>query len=230
MIKVLMIEDDPELAQIIIKYLAKFDIEVTNAEDPYIGLSKLEIGDYELLILDLTLPGMDGLELLQRIRKVSDIPVIISSARDDIVDKVVGLERGADDYLPKPYNPRELEARIKSILRRHNRVEEKKAQQEKIFEVNEDGMMITFKGEPLSLTPAEFDILNALIKHKNGVVSRADIIYQSEFINDDSSYKNVDVMVSKIRSKISKYDPDHTYIKSVRGVGYQLLCPPQKNK
>jgi two-component system OmpR family response regulator len=229
MIKVLMIEDDPELAQIIIKYLAKFDIDVTNAEDPYIGLSKLEIGKYDLLILDLTLPGMDGLELLQRIRKVSDIPVIISSARDDIVDKVVGLERGADDYLPKPYNPRELEARIKSILRRHNRVEEKKAQQEKIFEVNEEGMMITFKGEPLSLTPAEFDILNALIKHKNGVVSRADIIYQSDFINDDSSYKNVDVMVSKIRSKIAKYDPDHTYIKSVRGVGYQLLCPPQKS-
>jgi two-component system OmpR family response regulator len=229
MIKVLMIEDDPELAQIIIKYLAKFDIDVTNAEDPYIGLSKLEIGKYDLLILDLTLPGMDGLELLQRIRKVSDIPVIISSARDDIVDKVVGLERGADDYLPKPYNPRELEARIKSILRRHNRVEEKKAQQEKIFEVNEEGMMITFKGEPLSLTPAEFDILNALIKHKNGVVSRADIIYQSDFISDDSSYKNVDVMVSKIRSKIAKYDPDHTYIKSVRGVGYQLLCPPQKS-
>ena len=229
MIKVLMIEDDPELAEIITKYLAKFDIDVTNAEDPYIGLSKLEIGDYELLILDLTLPGMDGLELLQRIRKVSDIPVIISSARDDIVDKVVGLERGADDYLPKPYNPRELEARIKSILRRHNRVEEKKAEQEKIFEVNEEGMMVTFKGEPLSLTPAEFDILNALIKHKNGVVSRADIIYQSDFISDDSSYKNVDVMVSKIRSKIAKFDPDHAYIKSVRGVGYQLLCPPQKN-
>ncbi len=229
MIKVLMIEDDPELAEIITKYLAKFDIDVTNAEDPYIGLSKLEIGDYELLILDLTLPGMDGLELLQRIRKVSDIPVIISSARDDIVDKVVGLERGADDYLPKPYNPRELEARIKSILRRHNRVEEKKAEQEKIFEVNEEGMMITFKGEPLSLTPAEFDILNALIKHKNGVVSRADIIYQSDFISDDSSYKNVDVMVSKIRSKIAKFDPDHAYIKSVRGVGYQLLCPPQKS-
>ena len=229
MIKVLMIEDDPELAEIITKYLAKFDIDVTNAEDPYIGLSKLEIGNYDLLILDLTLPGMDGLELLQRIRKISDIPVIISSARDDIVDKVVGLERGADDYLPKPYNPRELEARIKSILRRHNRVEEKKAEQEKIFEVNEEGMMITFKGEPLSLTPAEFDILNALIKHKNGVVSRADIIYQSDFIGDDSSYKNVDVMVSKIRGKIAKFDPDHAYIKSVRGVGYQLLCPPQKN-
>lgn len=229
MIKVLMIEDDPELAEIITKYLKKFDIEVTNAEDPYIGLSKLEIGDYDLLILDLTLPGMDGLELLQKIRKISDIPVIISSARDDIIDKVVGLERGADDYLPKPYNPRELEARIKSILRRHNKSEAKKAEQEKIFEVNEEGMMISFKGHPLQLTPAEFDILNMLIKHKNGVVSRADIIYQSEFINDESSYKNVDVMVSKIRSKIAKYDPDHTYIKSVRGVGYQLLCPPQKS-
>ncbi len=223
MIEVLMIEDDSELAQIITKYLAKFDINVTNAEDPFIGLSKLEIGKYELLILDLTLPGMDGLELLQRIRKISDIPVIISSARDDIVDKVIGLERGADDYLPKPYNPRELEARIKSILRRHNKSDQKQTQKSNIFEVNEEGMMISFKGELLSLTPAEFDILNALIKHKNGVVSRADIIYQSEFINDDSSFKNVDVMVSKIRSKLAKIDPDNTYIKSVRGVGYQLL-------
>ncbi len=226
MIEVLMIEDDSELAQIITKYLAKFDINVTNAEDPYIGLSKLEISTYELLILDLTLPGMDGLELLQRIRKISDIPVIISSARDDIVDKVIGLERGADDYLPKPYNPRELEARIKSILRRHHKSDQKNTEESNIFEVNEDGMMISFKGELLSLTPAEFDILNALIKHKNGVVSRADIIYQSEFINDDSSFKNVDVMVSKIRSKLAKIDPDHTYIKSVRGVGYQLLTNP----
>ena len=226
MIEVLMIEDDSELAQIITKYLAKFDIRVTNAEDPYIGLSKLEIGKYELLILDLTLPGMDGLELLQRVRKVSDIPVIISSARDDIVDKVIGLERGADDYLPKPYNPRELEARIKSILRRHHKSDVKQIAQNKLFEVNEEGMMVSFKGEMLSLTPAEFDILNALIKHKNGVVSRADIIYQSEFINDDSSFKNVDVMVSKIRSKLAKIDPDHTYIKSVRGVGYQLLTNP----
>ncbi len=227
MIEVLMIEDDSELAQIITKYLAKFDIQVTNAEDPYIGLSKLEIGTYELLILDLTLPGMDGLELLQRIRNISDIPVIISSARDDIIDKVIGLERGADDYLPKPYNPRELEARIKSILRRHHQRDTKQIEQNILFKVNEEGMMISFKDEMLSLTPAEFDILNALIKHKNGVVSRADIIYQSEFINDESSFKNVDVMVSKIRSKLAKIDPDHTYIKSVRGVGYQLLTNPE---
>ena len=227
MIEVLMIEDDSELAQIITKYLAKFDIQVTNAEDPYIGLSKLEIGTYELLILDLTLPGMDGLELLQRIRNISDIPVIISSARDDIIDKVIGLERGADDYLPKPYNPRELEARIKSILRRHHQRDTKQIEQNILFKVNEEGMMISFQDEMLSLTPAEFDILNALIKHKNGVVSRADIIYQSEFINDESSFKNVDVMVSKIRSKLAKIDPDHTYIKSVRGVGYQLLTNPE---
>jgi len=226
MIEVLMIEDDPELANIITKFLAKFDINVTNAEDPYLGLSKLEIGNYELLILDLTLPGMDGLELLQRIRKISDIPVIISSARDDIVDKVVGLERGADDYLPKPYNPRELEARIKTILRRRNIATEKQEEHKELFEVNEEGMIIIFQNKPLSLTPAEFDILNMLIKHKNGVVSRADIVYQSEFINDDSSFKNVDVMVSKIRSKIAQIDDKHTYIKSVRGVGYQLIYPP----
>jgi two-component system OmpR family response regulator len=113
-----MIEDDLELAQIITDYLASYDIEVTNTDSPYNGLSMLSLKDYKLLILDLTLPEIDGLELIPKIREKSQIPIIISSARDDILDKVMGLERGADDYLPKPYNPRELQARIKAILKR----------------------------------------------------------------------------------------------------------------
>ena len=114
-----MIEDDLELAQIISDYLKSFDIEVTNTDSPYNGLSMLSVHkDYQLIILDLTLPEIDGLELIPKIREKSDIPIIISSARDDILDKVMGLERGADDYLPKPYNPRELQARIKTILKR----------------------------------------------------------------------------------------------------------------
>ena len=119
MIKVLMIEDDIELAEILTEYLEQFDIEVTNVENPYIGMSKLNIENFDLVILDLTLPEIDGLEVCSEIRKKHDIPIIISSARHDINDKVEALEkRGADDYLPKPYNPRELQARIKSLLRR----------------------------------------------------------------------------------------------------------------
>ena len=220
MIKVLMIEDDPELARIIIKFLKRCEIEVENVEEPYKGIERLKEGDYELLILDLTLPDIDGLEVVHKIREFSTIPIIISSARDDIVDKVVGLERGADDYLPKPYNPRELEARIKSLLRRQEKSQV--AEKEVMFDVNEDAMQITFQGQALQLTPAEYDILARLSKYKNRVVPRLDFIYESDFISDDASEKNIDVMVSRLRGKLAEIDDSRTYIKSSRGIGYIL--------
>ncbi|NQY53412.1 MAG: response regulator transcription factor [Campylobacteraceae bacterium] len=219
-----MIEDDLELAQIITDYLASFDMQVTNIDSPYQGLSTLRVDkDYELLILDLTLPEIDGLELIPKIREISNIPIIISSARDDILDKVMGLERGADDYLPKPYNPRELSARIKSILKRTqaSNIQEKK--EKKIFELRVDDLQIYFKDELLNLTLAEFDILKLLVQRNNGVVSREDFIYDSVHIEDESSLKNIDVMISRIRNKISSIDSEKTYIKSVRGIGYQLI-------
>ena len=220
MIEILMIEDDPELASIIIKYLKRFEITVSNVEDPYKGIEMLKEGEYQLLILDLTLPQIDGLEVVSKIREFSAIPIIISSARDDIVDKVVGLERGADDYLPKPYNPRELEARIRSLLRRQEMSQE--VDKETLFEVNDAAMQITFSRKKLTLTPAEYDILARLIKYKNRVVPRLDFIYESDFISDDASEKNVDVMVSRVRTKLAEIDPNTSYIKSSRGIGYIL--------
>ena len=115
-----MIEDDLELAEILTQYLKQFNIEVTNYEEPYLALSSLKLNKYDLIILDLTLPGMDGLDVCKILVKDFDIPIIISSARSDITDKVTALQLGADDYLPKPYDPRELEVRIKTILRRFN--------------------------------------------------------------------------------------------------------------
>jgi len=219
-----MIEDDLELAQIITDYLASYDIEVTNTDSPYNGLSMLSLKDYKLLILDLTLPEIDGLELIPKIRAKSDIPIIISSARDDILDKVMGLERGADDYLPKPYNPRELQARIKAILKRIMPVEKVDENIKKSdFILKEDDIQIYFKDQLLNLTLAEFDILRLMIQRNGAVIAREDFIYASDHIEDDSSLKNIDVMVSRIRSKISKIDDSKTYIKSVRGIGYQLI-------
>ncbi|XOB63830.1 response regulator transcription factor [Campylobacterota bacterium DY0563] len=224
MVQVLMIEDDLELAQIITDYLASYDIEVTNTDSPYNGLSMLSLKDYKLLILDLTLPEIDGLELIPKIREKSDIPIIISSARDDILDKVMGLERGADDYLPKPYNPRELQARIKAILKRITPVEKAVENVKKSdFILKEDDIQIYFKEQLLNLTLAEFDILKLMIQRNGAVIAREDFIYASDHIEDDSSLKNIDVMVSRIRSKISKIDDSRTYIKSVRGIGYQLI-------
>ena len=220
--KILIIEDDPELAMVLKAYLEKYGMEVETAEDPYLGLSMLTQKEYDLVILDLTLPGMDGLEVVERIRKDSDIPIIISSARDDITDKVIGMERGADDYMPKPYDPRELVTRIKTILRRTGAHKRKKEKNDSIFVLDKGGHVILFKGIPLELTAAEFDVLAMLIEHMNGSVSREQLLYESEHIDDESSIKNIDGIISRIRHKIAAIDSEHSYIKPVRGVGYLL--------
>jgi len=221
--KILIIEDDPELSMILTSYLEKHGMEVISAEDPYLGLSLLTQNAIDLVILDLTLPGMDGLEVVEKIRAESNVPIIISSARDDITDKVIGLERGADDYMPKPYDPRELVTRIKTILRRTGAAKEgKSAEEEAIFDVDIKGRVILFRGRPLDLTAAEFDVLSMLVQHKNGSVSREQLLYESEHIDDESSIKNIDVIISRIRHKIAEVDSDHVYIKPVRGVGYLL--------
>ena len=217
----MLIEDDTELALLLSGFLSKHDMQVECAEEPYMGLSLLTQNEFDLVILDLTLPGMDGLEVIEKIREMSDIPIIISSARDDLTDKVIGLERGADDYMPKPYDPRELVTRIKTILRRVQTTTPKKVDHE-IFKVDIKAHTIYFKEHLLDLTAAEFDILSMLIQHKNSALSREQLLYESEHIDDDSSIKNIDVIISRIRHKIAKIDKEHVYIKPIRGVGYLL--------
>jgi len=196
-------------------------MKVTEAEDPYIGLSLLTQESFDLIILDLTLPGMDGLEVIPKIREISNIPIIISSARDDITDKVIGMERGADDYMPKPYDPRELVSRIKTILRRTVNIEEI-SQKKEPFVINARAREILFRGKALELTAAEYDILEMLLQNKNASVSREQLIYESEHIDDNSSIKNIDVIISRIRQKIAKIDSENIYIKPIRGIGYLL--------
>ncbi len=217
-----MIEDDYELSQILTEYLNKFDISVISAEEPYIGLSLLTQHEFDLIILDLTLPGIDGLEVIPKVRERSTIPIIVSSARDDITDKVIALERGADDYMPKPYDPRELVTRIKTILRRVQINNSDSDAPKSRFELNNNARSVLFNGKLLELTAAEFDILSILIKHKDSAVSREQLLYDSEHIDDNSSIKNIDVMISRIRHKLSNIDKENSYIKPVRGVGYLL--------
>jgi two-component system OmpR family response regulator len=216
-----MIEDDYEIAQILTEYLNKFDIKVTSVEEPYIGLSLLTQEEFDLLILDLTLPGIDGLEVIPKIRKTSSIPIIVSSARDDITDKVIAMERGADDYMPKPYDPRELVTRIKTILRRtQNNTKENKTNS--LFELNSEARSVIFKNIMMELTAAEFEILSILIQHSDSAISREQLLYDSEHIDDNSSIKNIDVIISRIRHKIALIDSVNSYIKPVRGIGYLL--------
>jgi len=211
-----MIEDDPEFAELLTEYLSQFDIKITNYEDPYLGLSA-GVKKYDLMILDLTLPGMDGLEVCEEVVRKYDMPVIISSARSDINDKVQSFELGAYDYLPKPYDPKEMYARIMSILNRLNKGEGKASLPQSDFEIKGD--TIYFKGTALSLTPAEFEVLSLLVKNQGITQSREQIINTSGTMSIDSQGKSLDVIISKIRTKLG----DNKRIQAVRGVGYKLV-------
>ncbi len=217
--KVVMIEDDAELAEILSEYLKKYGIEVENYEDPFIALSAVRINKYDALILDLTLPGMDGLEILKKIREFSDIPIIISSARSDLSDKVLGLELGADDYLPKPYDPKELEARLKAITRRSKQKEEHQSQ----FMIYKNRKEIAYKGQILHLTPAEFEVLSFLIEHPNQPIDREELLYSCESLSENASEKTIDVIISRIRHKLGEDPKKPKHIVSVRGVGYKFV-------
>ena len=222
MINILMIEDDPEFAELLSEYLAQYDIKVTNFEDPYLGLSA-GVKKYDLLILDLTLPGMDGLEVCEEVMQKYDIPVIISSARSDINDKVEALAIGADDYLPKPYDPKEMYARIMSLLRRYAKAQNSElSSPQSDFEIKGD--TIYFKKSALSLTPAEFEVLSLLVQHQGITQSREQIINTAGTMSIDSQGKSLDVIISKIRTKLgAKDDEDSKRIQAVRGVGYKLV-------
>ncbi len=217
--KIAMIEDDIELAEILAEFLKKHNIDVTNFDDPYIALSAIRSKNFDALILDLTLPDIDGLEILKKIREFSDIPIIISSARSDVTDKVIGLELGADDYLPKPYNPRELEARLKAILRRKII----KTQKKSFVSLNEEAREIRYKDKILDLTPAEYEILYYFIKHPNKVISREELIYNIDSLNPTSNEKSIDVIISRIRQKIEEDRKNPKHIISVRGIGYKFV-------
>ncbi|WP_033916383.1 response regulator transcription factor [Campylobacter sputorum] len=222
MINVLMIEDDTEFAQILSEYLAKFNIQITNYDDPYLGLSA-GVKNYDLLILDLTLPGMDGLEVCKEIREKYDIPIIISSARSDLSDKVVGLQIGADDYLPKPYDPKEMHARIMSLIRRYKKSAELTEQEsDSVFKVDELRHEILFHHKPLILTPAEFEILAYLIKQHSFSVSREQLVYNCKSLKDKDS-KSLDVIIGRLRNKIGDSSKSPKHIFSVRGIGYKLV-------
>ncbi len=215
--KILLIEDDLEFAELIIDFLASRSLEVENYDDPFKALV-LNFSSYDLILLDLGLPGIDGLELCKEIRAKSDIPIIISSARGSVSDKVSGLQIGADDYLPKPYDPDELYARIISLLRRTKTINQK---EEKNFIIDEKTMDVIFKGNPLYLTNAEYEVFREIVKNDGNVVSKEQILYSSPSI-ESSDGKSLEMIISKVRQKIKKYS-DEKHIIAIRGRGYRVV-------
>ena len=219
-----MIEDDIELAEVLTQYLAKFNINVTNYEDPFLALSAIAMKEFDLIILDLTLPGMDGLEVCKELVAKYEIPIIISSARSDITDKVIALELGADDYLPKPYDPRELEVRIKTILRRFNKqIPQIMNEVKEIFTLDEQKQEIKKNGKFIKFTSAEYQIMSLMLKRKGFIISRYDILDSCDIFNINEDSGSVAVIINRIRAKIEDDPKKPKYFLTIRGMGYKLI-------
>ncbi|MBF0983907.1 MAG: response regulator transcription factor, partial [Campylobacter sp.] len=166
---------------------------------------------------------MDGLEVCKEIREKYDIPIIISSARSDVSDRVVGLQIGADDYLPKPYDPKEMHARIMSLIRRYKKASEKEeTAADSVFRIDDKRHEIYFGEESLVLTPAEYEILEYLIKQHSFSVSREQLVYHCKSLKDKDS-KSLDVIIGRLRTKIGDSSKAPKHIFSVRGIGYKLI-------
>ncbi len=223
--RALLIEDDRKLSALLVEFLAQHQVAATPALDATAALRALETERFDILLVDLMLPGMDGLTLTKRIRERWNTPIIMVTARGDDADKIVGLELGADDYLAKPFNPRELLARIRAVLRRAQ------GEEQGLGRFSSGGMVIDFDarevtvdGQRQSLTAHEFDLLCALARHAGRVLSRDQLLelVKGQDGADEAFDRSIDVHVSRLRAKIEP-DPRHPrYVKTVRGAGYLL--------
>jgi two-component system response regulator CpxR len=227
--RILIVDDDVELCELVSEYLTGEGFDVESVHTGEQGLKRALSGEHVLVVLDVMLPGLNGLEVLRRLRTESRIPVLILTARGDDVDRIVGLEIGADDYLPKPFNPRELLARVRAILRRAGAPH---AGPERIaigdLELDPAARTVRRAGELVDLTSVEFGLLEALLRAAGQVVTReqlAQSVLGRRFMPYDRS---IDMHVSKLRKKLGEQPGDTERIKTIRGVGYIYARPSEK--
>lgn len=230
MYRIMMIEDDPDICELLQEYLQGFQMQLDSWQHPDQALREARIDDYDLLILDLMLPGRDGMDICREIRSNSDIPIIISSARSDVTDKVLGLEIGADDYLPKPYEPRELIARIQSVLRRtrqSSRDNSRTPVNQQVVRAGQFrldiGQMSAWKDERLlELTTTEFELLQLFVTHPAQVLSRDFLMENLRGVRWVSVDRTIDVLISRLRAKIEDDSKHPQHILTVWGRGYKF--------
>ncbi len=222
--KVLIIDDDEELCELVSEYLSVEGFDADSVNDGETGLNRALSGDYEMAILDVMLPKMDGFEVLRNLRKESNLPVIMLTARGDDMERIVGLEIGADDYLAKPFNPRELAARLRAILRRTAEMTTTEQVGEVIelddISISSSSRLATLKGDELNLTSVEFELLFELLRNAGKVVRKEDL---SETVLDRKLSpfdRSLDMHISNLRKKLGNRDDGSVRIKTVRSVGY----------
>ena len=228
MSRVLLIDDDTKLGDLLRGYLKRFDLELLAATHPDEGMALLDDENPDLVLLDVMLPGRDGFEVCREIRKQSNVPVIMLTARGEVTDRIVGLELGADDYLPKPFEPRELVARIQNILRRASReADDKEAPAQLSFdglEIDLERRSAELDGELLDLTTMEYQLLALLAANPGRSFTRDEILNDLRGIDAQLFSRSVDILVSRLRAKLNDTSKQPRFIRTVWGTGYAFVA------
>jgi len=219
---VLVIEDDAKIARLLLDYLRNEGYEASSEADGRVGLRQVEQSSPDLVILDLMLPGLDGIGVCKAVRRFSDVPILMLTARVDEVDRLLGLDTGADDYVCKPFSPREVMARVRALLRR---AEGRVSTSSVPWSVDDDAQRISWSGNLLPLTPLEFRLLKRLVSYPGRVYSREQLLDGVHADLSDSSDRAIDSHIKNLRRKIQAIDPDCECIASVYGVGYRFDAP-----
>lgn len=225
-VNLLVVDDEAKIRELVGAYLQKEGYLVHEAGSGLEVLEKVRALHFDVIILDLMMPGMDGLELCREIRKDSDVPVIMLTARGDEIDRVLGLEMGADDYIVKPFSPRELVARVKAVLRRARKGEPAGRPQTAIgagdLSIDEETREVSVSGRQISLTPREYELLLRLARHPGRVFTREQLLEQVWGYDFFGEARTVDTHITRIREKIARVRGDRQYITTVWGVGYKF--------
>jgi DNA-binding response OmpR family regulator len=224
--RVLIIDDDEDLNELLTEYLGKLGFVVTSAAHPEQGLRALAAAPPDILILDVMLPGLDGFAVCRKVREApatSGLPILMLTARGDVMDRIVGLELGADDYLPKPFEPRELVARIQAILRRGAAGQAEPTLRIGALEISWAARTASLDGRPLELTTTEFELLGLFVRNGGRVLSRDRILDATRGIDWESYDRSIDVLVSRLRHKLADDSKRPRFIKTVWGKGYCFI-------
>jgi DNA-binding response OmpR family regulator len=230
MTKVLIIDDDRKHSELLQTYFKRFGINLVCALDADEGFRKLHREDPDLVLLDVMLPGKDGFEICREIRKDSSIPIIMLTARGDVIDRVSGLELGADDYIGKPFEPRELVARVQATLRRSE--SSGPSQTKLLFEgltIDTDTRSVLVDGKPVDLTSMEFELLLILARRHGRKMSRDDILSELRGIDAAILTRSVDIMISRLRGKLNDSVKPPRFIQTIWGRGYSFIGVPLKD-
>jgi DNA-binding response OmpR family regulator len=229
--QVLMIDDDAKLCRLVRDYLEPLGFRVTSVHDGRRGLEMATGSEWDVVILDVMLPGMDGFEILRKLRATSNVPVLMLTARGDETDRIVGLEIGADDYLPKTFSSRELLARLRAVLRRSSHRETQPAEQAASelvvgpLRISPDSRLAVLEDKPLTLTPVEFDILWSLARSCGRVKSREVLLDEIRDRDYDVFDRSIDVHISSLRKKLGDDAKSPRFIRTLRSAGYMLMNP-----